>query len=371
MIYLLPFTILLLYFIKIFEYIIAWTKPIKTDKQIKAKKLFISVIIPFRNEEKNIKTLINNLKKQTYDNNLLEIILIDDNSTDNSFNIAQNLIDNCNIFKITKLTKYNYGKKNAILKGVNQAKGELIITSDADCIHKPSWITTIANFYNSTNYELISAPVKIIENSFFANLQAIEFFSLNISGGASVLCKKPILLNAANLAFTKQRFTEFSNNLNKKHTSGDDIFLLLNFKKHHRQKIGFLKSRKALVKTFAQNNIKNFFNQRKRWISKTGIYKDFNITYTGILNTTINITILTLFIISIFNHKIIPLASLFFLLKILIDLIFFATTNKIYKIKNLYILFPLIEILYPFYILFMMIFGFFGKFTWKNRTYNK
>lgn len=364
MIYYISLLVISLYIVKISEYIFAWQKKIKINK---TNAVSVSVIIALRNESKNINNLISSLKNQTYPKSLLEIILVDDNSTDNTYKLLCEATKGLNNFKITQLDINTIGKKNAILKGIYESQNELIILTDADCSYNKNWILEISNYYISTDYKLISSPVKISENNFFANLQSLEFFSLNISGGASILSKKPILVNSANLAFSREYFNKFTNSLENEFVSGDDMFLLLNFKKKYPDKIGFLKSSNALVYTKPAQNLKDFFSQRKRWMSKTKIYTDFDIAYFGILNSIVNVGLIILFVVSFFYKDLLFFLFSTFLTKIIIDLIFFAVSNKIYKIKNLYLLFPIIEIIYPFYISFMLIFGFLGKTTWKER----
>ena len=124
-----------------------------------------------------------------------------------------------------------------------------------------------------------------------------------------------------------------------------------------------------MVKTSAKKNLKEFYNQRKRWISKTKIYTDFNISYIGVINLFTNFFIIILATLYFIDNKNLIYFITFTLFKFLIDIIFFAITNKIYKIKNLYSLFIFTEILYPFYILIMFITGFFGNYKWKERKY--
>jgi glycosyltransferase involved in cell wall biosynthesis len=99
----------------------------------------ISVIIPARNEEKNISSLLQSIANQTYPKNLLEIIVVDDNSTDKTAEIAQQ-------FPFVKLislkeNSINSYKKKAIEIGIAACSGNLIVTTDADCIVKPHWLS--------------------------------------------------------------------------------------------------------------------------------------------------------------------------------------------------------------------------------------
>ncbi|MBS1936062.1 MAG: glycosyltransferase, partial [Bacteroidetes bacterium] len=130
-----PYAILIGYYYK------AWKKIPMPDffpsSQILSAK--ISVIIPARNEEKNISQCIQSLLKQTYPKDLFEVLIVDDHSTDNTWNILQQfLLVEKNIIPIkladfvsTDIKAY---KKFAIETAVNHANGELIITTDADCV---------------------------------------------------------------------------------------------------------------------------------------------------------------------------------------------------------------------------------------------
>jgi len=102
---------------------------------IPAKKLLqtkISVIIPARNEEVNIGFLLTALQEQTYPRELVEIIVIDDHSEDKTTEI----VDQYKEVKLLQLKddSINSYKKKAIETGIAAATGDLIVTTDADCL---------------------------------------------------------------------------------------------------------------------------------------------------------------------------------------------------------------------------------------------
>ena len=108
---------------------------------------FISIIIPARNEEQNITNCINSILSQVYPRELYEIIVVDDHSTDGTADCVHSAAGG-NV-KYISLEHYLDGavpkshKKAAITAGVNQSKGELIITTDADCTALPDWLKLI------------------------------------------------------------------------------------------------------------------------------------------------------------------------------------------------------------------------------------
>src|SRR3989338_9195985 len=98
----------------------------------------ISIVIPVYNEQENIfilysrlKNVLNNIKKS------YEIIFIDDGSTDNSFNILEKLYNRDKRIEVMKFRK-NFGQTAALNVGFKNAKGNVIITMDADLQNDPN-----------------------------------------------------------------------------------------------------------------------------------------------------------------------------------------------------------------------------------------
>ena len=103
----------------------------------KEDQILISIILPAYNEESTIKQILESLPN----GKSIEIIVIDDNSTDNSVQEIQKVNGNR---KITLLKhKKNKGYGGAVTTGINQAKGEVIVTMDSDGQHCPEDIISL------------------------------------------------------------------------------------------------------------------------------------------------------------------------------------------------------------------------------------
>ena len=116
----------------------------------------ISIIIPLLNEKESLLELINSIdevmKAYSFTN---EIILIDDGSTDGSWELIQNLsIDKKNIKGIKFLR--NYGKSQALHAGFLKSQGEVVFTMDADLQDDPKEIPEMYNMITNDNYDLVS-----------------------------------------------------------------------------------------------------------------------------------------------------------------------------------------------------------------------
>lgn len=327
---------------------------------------FVSVIVPFRNEETNLKPLVSCLDRQEYSKEKLEIIFINDHSDDNSLEILNDLISGDENFKVVNLTDQT-GKKAALNLGINEAKGDIIVTTDADCVMGNKWITTIVSYHNETGSKLIISPVQLHPVSdYFDRFQEAEFLSLQaVTIGTSGL-NSPVLSNGANLAFSKDLFLKLSDPYNRNFSSGDDIFLLQNIKKE-KEKIGFLKSKDAIVKTMPNKNIKSFVNQRKRWFSKAKGYKDIEAVISTLIIGMSNISVLGLLVLSIFYNKYFNYFFICFGLKFILDLYLIKSVSKFYKSKIRVYEFIVNEFIYSIYSIFILLISLITKKEWKGR----
>ena len=342
----------------------------------------ISLIIAARNEEQFIGRCLNSIVTQSYPKHLFEVLVVDDHSTDKTAAIIKTYANkNVKLISLKDLVSddLNSYKKKAIEVAITQSTGELIVTTDADCFVPENWLLTIAAFYQQHQPVFIAAPVSIdCSNKFIEFFQGLDFMTLQGITGASVHKKIHSMCNGANLAYTKKAFEEVGgfagiDNI----ASGDDMLLMHKIYKQWPQKVMFLKSKDAIVYTAPVNSIKEFFNQRIRWASKADKYDDKRIFVVLLLVYLINVVLLFLPILTIFNPEklsiinyqfsIINLWLLLLLIKTTVELIFLYPVAKFFGKQSMLLMFPLMQ---PFHIIYTVIAGWLGKFgsySWKER----
>ncbi len=138
----------------------------------------ISVVIPSYNEETNIARCLESLQKQTIPRGEYEIIVVDGNSSDHTRDIAERYADLVFIQTSAKVG----GARN---DGVMRSKGEIIVTTDADCILPVDWLENIRDEFSKQPIVQLYGPVDPIEagiknrlSLFFANMFArIGYYS--------------------------------------------------------------------------------------------------------------------------------------------------------------------------------------------------
>ncbi|MBI9034475.1 MAG: glycosyltransferase [Bacteroidales bacterium] len=347
---------------------IGWFKltQVSFDEQLPHTKL--SLLVPVKNENENIKDLIHWLSELDYPQDLLEILIIDDDSTDDSLKNLQRLTSNINHITIIS-NRNNAGKKNALTFGVGMASGELIVTTDADCFSNRKWLKSIAAFYEKYHPKFISGPVKISPyQSLLSRFQALEFASLIGSGAGAIGLNKPIMCNGANLAYEKKAFIEtggYDGNAN--YSSGDDVFLMWKMQKHFGDHaVQFLKCQDAIIHTKAVSTFRQFLNQRIRWVSKSKAYTDWATIAVAIIVLLFNLSLFAgLFLSFIVPNLYIPVAMAW-LVKLIVDLPLLIGITKFNKQTNLLYTYLPIQLLTVTYTLVFGVIGQFSSFTWKG-----
>ena len=344
---------------------------IKNEKvKLVPQEIGLSVVIPFRNEEHNLENVYQSLKKQRYPSVLVEVLFVNDYSTDNGKSVLTNLIENEKYFKLIDNDR-NPGKKNALEQGILAAANEIIITSDADCTMHEHWIETMLCYKQHFNSRLLVGPVKMItKGTLFSSLLNLEFSALLAATYGSIGIGKAFMCNGANLAFDRQLFIEldpFASN--RTIASGDDVFLLHVLKKKYPKdtRIHVANSEKALVYTEHANSIEAFIHQRVRWAKKGLAYKDVFSLFLGILILLMNCSILYLFLAPIFGATQTGYCLGILIAKAFIDIGLVFSLPKWLKPKDLLIGTIVLMFIYPFYMAVVALLSLLFRPVWKGR----
>ena len=320
----------------------------------------VSVLIAARNEENNIKKLLESIYNQSFSKELFEVIIVDDHSTDNTKNIINNFINENKELDIKLLDAENVGKKLAISQALHAASNELIIVTDADCVLNNLWIESIVGFYQDKKCRMILAPVLLSPaENFFEKMQVLEHLSLIGSTAGSASIGFPVMCNGANMAYERKAALEvekYRKDFNI--PSGDDMFLLEQMVKYYgHENVKFLLSKSAIVKTKTCKTLKDFFRQRRRWVSKTKSYTSWKVILTALVVLFFNLSIISLFISAFFIPALWSIYILLTLLKFFIDFPLLKNISSFMNQSGLLKWTLLLEFIYPFYAVFTALSG--------------
>ena len=340
---------------------------IKTDITPKTQ---VSILIAARNEADKIHHTIDDILAQNYPKHLFELIIVDDHSTDNTAKIIDSYSPRgVKLIILNESETLNSYKKKAISAAINLASGELIITTDADCRMGENWLSTIVNYFEENDFNLISSPVIFFEEkSLFERLQTLEFLFLIGLGAAGIGNKMPSTCNGANLAYKKSVFFSLDgfkgiDDL----ASGDDELFLHKVAHAYPGSIGFCKCADAVVYTHAKPTLKEFIQQRKRWASKSVKYKDKKIMFLAIAIWLFNVSLLVNLVGGLFIPVLLKLVFIQFTIKFIAEVFYLEPLTSFAKRNNLLYYLSFLTFFHVAYLIYIGLAGNSGKYKWKDR----
>lgn len=327
----------------------------------------VSVIIAARNESQNILKILGDIENQNIPLELMEVVIVDDHSTDNTVEIIEDYLIKTSLSCQLLTLDNEEGKKAAIYMAIENANNELIIATDADCRVGPDWVFNMASWFKLPEIQLVAGPVRIFpQNSFFERLQAYEFTTLIASGAATITLGWPTMANGANLAYRKSAYNLVQER-QEYPASGDDVFLMHKIKERFPDGVRFCKDDKATVDTPGASSVRSFYHQRKRWASKWSAYQHWPTRFLAVAIFIINLAILSLPVLILLNQVTWVLAANLFIIKFVFEFWFIKTIQRFFNSRFHFYEFIILTIIYPFYVTFMAIAGSIGKYEWKGR----
>jgi cellulose synthase/poly-beta-1,6-N-acetylglucosamine synthase-like glycosyltransferase len=331
----------------------------------------VTVLIAARNEEERINLTIEDVLAQDYPKHLLEIIIVDDHSTDNTAAIISSYADRgVTLLKLNEAEPLNSYKKKAISEAIKLSTGELMVATDADCRMGASWLSSIVGYYETNNLVMISSPVTYFEErSLFELMQTLEFGYLIGIGAAFIGNGRASTCNGANFAYRKDVFYEVGGFKGiDELASGDDELLLQKVAERYPGKIGFLKQTDAVVYTHAKHTLREFMQQRRRWASKSTKYKDKKVVAFGICIWLFNVSLLVNAGLGFYDLYFFKLFLVQILLKYLFEVVYLLPITAFFKRSYLV---SLLVLLIPLHIVYFVVIGLMGnnhKYLWKGRV---
>jgi cellulose synthase/poly-beta-1,6-N-acetylglucosamine synthase-like glycosyltransferase len=337
------------------------------------EKDFVSVIVPFRNEAGNIVKSCRCFKNLEYPRELFEVIYVNDSSEDDGkakLTAEVEAAKNIKIIDVPKNRLTRGHKKNAVALGIENSKGEIIVTTDADCEFGPGWLCSLLNSMDAET-GFVSGPVKFKpDGSLFAKIQELEFAGLVLAGAGLIGSGKPVICNGANIAYRRNLFYRvngFDGNMNL--SSGDDELLMQKIAAEGKYKIRFCANEDSLVTTNANLTLGGFIRQRRRWASKSPFYKD----RLFVMRLAIVYFFYLFFIASPFMMFIntwlwgVGFAAMF-ILKTALENSVIKKGRKLLSLNYNIVSLIIAEIFQIIYIVILSAAGIAGGFKWKNRN---
>lgn len=232
----------------------------------------VSVIVAARNEEQTLPNLLQDLTQQDYPVDRLEIIVVDDRSTDGTLRIMkkyQQQYSQVHGLQIKATNPTMTPKKYALTQALKVATGEIILATDADCRVKPTWVTSmVKEFTPDTGIVVGFSAIDTTQNSFFVRYQAVDFLALMAANAGAIGWGRNWSGSGQNLAYRRKNFEAIHGfQPVAQQVSGDDMYLVQAISRQAR--LRFNTNPQSFVTTAPVSRVRTFLTQHIRWASNS------------------------------------------------------------------------------------------------------
>ncbi|HMI08179.1 MAG TPA: glycosyltransferase [Flavobacterium sp.] len=373
MIFLLLLLVVLIYTVTIAQLIHGFDRVSEYFPTQESPKTFFAIVVPFRNEARNLPGLLESFRKLNYPAALFEIILVDDFSEDESVKLVYNWRMENGEFQFTLLENIKISgspKKDAIARAIPIIKNDWVITTDADCTVPENWLLTLDHYIQNHDASMLVGSVSYEKKkTFIRHFQQLDLTSLQGATIGSFGMGLGFMCNGANFCYRKSLFLELGGFAGNNNTaSGDDVFLLQKAVAQFPEKVHYLKSHDNIVQTKALDNWADLFQQRVRWASKTDSYQSVFGKDLALIVFFGNVAVLVALVLAVLKVFAWQYLAALCGIKFLVDTVLLYKTNKFLSKKRMRFLF-LSAILYPFFSVAVALYAMAFGYVWKGRKF--
>ena len=338
---------------------------------------FVSVVVAARNEEAYVGACLEALVRQTYPADRYEVLVADDDSEDRTREIVAEFGARHPRVRLVTPGPEDEGlraKKRPLNAGIRRSRGEIILTTDADCRVRPGWVSSTMSCFES-DIEAVVGFSQVDSSgglTWVERLQGVDFLALMSAAAGAAGLGFPLAASGQNLAYRKSLFYAAGGFGKIAHRpSGDDVLLLQVLRRAGKGRIVFNLDPEAFNTTCRFETMPGFLRQRLRWASNAAFQLRLNRPFFVYIASLFlrDLLILVLLLRSVLTATSPTVALLCFLSRSVADLLVMLRGATVFHRPDLLSLFPLWAILQPFYVTGMGVLGTFAGFAWKGRSH--
>lgn len=339
---------------------------------------FVSVIIPVRNEASQVIRILEEMRKQDFPSDRLEVIVTDDFSEDDTIALATAFTVKHPGFPLLIVTPEpaggeGPGKKRAMERAVKRATGNIILCTDADTTHGAGWAASMAAAFGREETRMVLGPVMLNRgHNLLQKIQSLEFMGIMGTTAGAANLGYPVMCNGANLGYRRSAFVDaggYSSNL--QFGSGDDQFLMNSVGKYYgRQAILFNHDPQAIVATDPEAALAGFLNQRVRWVSKSRGYRDPVVIAVGLSTWLVHFSLLAGIVSGLMWPEMLLVSLLLWIVKMAAEFPMVRRMTRFFENRELLGYYFVAQLFQLVYVTVVGMAGLFLPYRWKGRKSN-
>ena len=330
----------------------------------------VSILISARNESAGIRATLDSVLTQDYAGKW-DVWVADDRSTDDTPGILADYAaknPRLHVLTIKDIPEGVSPKKHALSKLIEACDGDILCLTDADCIVKPTWVTGIVAEFEP-GIELVAGhsyiPTLPGKSSVLICMQAVETLIYRVAGTAGLAMRLPLTSTGNNLAYRKSFFKSvngFDNVI--KIQSGDDDLLMQKLAADRPWAMRYCIAESTFVTTSGKETLKELWEQRKRWASKTIYYTPKIVFVLSMVFLFLTMQCVAA-VFAPFSFNVLIATIIAFVAKCVGDLVLILRGLRIFKQEHLLKWCIPVEFIHAPFTVLAVLFGLFGRFKWK------
>ena len=327
----------------------------------------INVVIAFRNEGQKLMACLSALSSSRGVSFPLRVIMVDDDSTDDSLARIEEARKQFSNLDITVLSNEGSGKKSALKTGLKKVDDGWIDFTDADCQVQESTIASMVKDGMKEDVAIVFGPVVYSHSNAWERWLAYENLNTQMVSEAFVKIKAPVMVNGGNMLVHSSKKDGYQESLQMDYASGDDVFFAQSASKA--QFTGSYKMESAVL-TDPPSDLHSLLSQRIRWASKYAGYGRPTLRLLPPFIFLVNVIFLWLTIDWLFLSSLFNALTVLWVAKSMIEFSFHRSGFDKYRFNAEWWDGLLISLVYPLYFIVIGLAGLMSpSFQWKGRRY--
>lgn len=344
MVNILEILFLIVLIIQVFYYLYFFSRfAFSSNISKKKSSIPVSVIICAKNEANNLKLFLPSIISQSYAT--FEIVLVNDHSTDDSLQVMLDFQKKTPNIQVVNLNNKTLGnKKNAVTQGINTAKYEHLLFTDADCeVKHNNWINEMAfHFSNEKQLILGYGAYEKINKSWLNKLIRFETLLTAIQYFSYAKANLTYMGVGRNIAYTKSLFTKANGFTKHQHIKSGDDDLFVN-QMAVKNNVSLCYSENSFTYSKPHTNFKKWIYQKRRHISTANHYKLIHQFLLGLFYISqLLFWLLTFFLL--FTSKNLMFIAVIIIIRLSLLYIIYGFSAKKLKETDLVLYLPFLEL---------------------------
>lgn len=240
---------------------------------------FVSVLVAARDEQERLPDCIRSLKAQSLASDRYEIIVADDHSTDGTPDVAVSYDVRC-----VRVPEAEAGKAAAIHAGVEAARGDVLVVTDADCRPPARWLEEMSHMFRDDDLGMVCGVTAVAGRSVIARIQAADWTLLLTMAAAFSAAGIPLTAMGNNMAFRRESYEAVGGYPAIEPSVTEDYALFREIGRRTPWSVRLLLDRRLRNVTLPLRRLPEVIRQRRRWArgglrASIGVYLFYLLVY--------------------------------------------------------------------------------------------